>query len=43
LDFFSRGGTKKAGIIERVLEGDPQFPASRVNPSAGELRWIIGE
>src|SRR5437762_13734560 len=40
---FLVDGTKKAGIIERVLEGDPQFPASRVNPSAGELRWIIGE
>jgi len=34
---------KKLGIIERVLEGDPQFPASRVNPSDGELTWIIGE
>ncbi len=40
---FLVDGEKKGGIIERVLEGDPQFPASRVNPSAGELTWIIGE
>jgi len=40
---FLVDGKKKAGIIERVLEGDPQFPASRVNPTAGKLTWIIGE
>ena len=40
---FLVGAAKSPGLIERVLEGDPQFPASRVNPTAGELTWIIGE
>src|SRR5438874_5907767 len=33
---------KKADIIERVLEGDLQLPASRVNPSTGNVTWMIG-
>jgi 6-phosphogluconolactonase len=40
---FLVGGTKNADLIERVLAGDPQFPASRVNPSDGDVTWIIGE
>jgi 6-phosphogluconolactonase len=40
---FLVGATKSPGLIERVWEGDPQLPASRVNPIAGELTWIIGE
>src|SRR6188472_1793618 len=32
---FLVGAAKNADLIERVLEGNPQFPASRVNPSAG--------
>ncbi len=28
---------------QRVIGGDRSFPASRVNPSAGDLSWIIGE
>jgi 6-phosphogluconolactonase len=40
---FLVNATKKASVIERILEGDPQFPASRVNPTAGELTWMIGE
>jgi 6-phosphogluconolactonase len=40
---FLVGAGKSAGLIERVIEGDPQFPASRVNPSAGDVTWIIGE
>jgi 6-phosphogluconolactonase len=39
---FLVGTAKNAGLIERVIEGDPQFPASRVNPSAGDVTWIIG-
>ena len=39
---FLVGAKKEARLIERVLGGDPQFPASRVNPSAGEVTWIIG-
>ena len=34
---------KNLQLIDRVLEGDRQFPAARVNPSAGEVTWIIGE
>jgi 6-phosphogluconolactonase len=39
---FLVGAAKNADLIGRVLEGDPQFPASRVKPSAGEVTWIIG-
>jgi 6-phosphogluconolactonase len=39
---FLVGAAKNADLIECVLEGDPQFPASRVNPSAGDVTWIIG-
>jgi 6-phosphogluconolactonase len=40
---FLVGAAKNASLIERVIEGDPQFPASRVNPNAGDVTWIIGE
>jgi 6-phosphogluconolactonase len=40
---FLVGAAKNADLIKRVLEGDPQFPASRINPSAGDVTWIIGE
>ena len=40
---FLVGAAKNASLIERVIEGDPQFPASRVNPCAGDVTWIIGE
>ncbi|PYJ22852.1 MAG: 6-phosphogluconolactonase, partial [Verrucomicrobia bacterium] len=39
---FLVDGKKKGGIIERVLEGDPQFPASRVMDYRGVARpsWL---
>jgi 6-phosphogluconolactonase len=40
---FLVSAAKNASLIERVIEGDQQFPASRVNPSAGHVTWIIGE
>lgn len=40
---FLVNAAKHADLIEHVLEGDPQFPASRVNPPAGKLTWIIGQ
>jgi 6-phosphogluconolactonase len=40
---FLVGASKSSELIKRVLEGDQQFPAARVNPSAGEVTWIIGE
>src|SRR6266513_108425 len=34
---------KNPALIEHVLQGDSQYPAARVNPSAGEVMWMIGE
>jgi 6-phosphogluconolactonase len=39
---FLVGAAKNTDLIDRVLEGDPQFPASRVSPSDGDVTWIIG-
>src|SRR5438093_3784724 len=39
---FLVGERKNAGLIQRVLKGDPQFPVSRVNPSTGNVTWMIG-
>jgi 6-phosphogluconolactonase len=41
--FFLVGAAKNPGLIQRVLEGDRQLPAARVDPSAGEVTWMIGE
>ncbi len=40
---FLVDATKHKNLIERVIDGDPRFPASRVNPFAGGLTWILGE
>jgi 6-phosphogluconolactonase len=40
---FLVGASKSPQLIERVLASDPQFPAARVQPSAGEVTWMIGE
>jgi 6-phosphogluconolactonase len=40
---FLVGAAKNPGLIERVLESDQQLPAARVDPSAGEVTWIIAE
>jgi 6-phosphogluconolactonase len=40
---FLVGASKSADLVKRVLEGDPQFPASRVNPADGDITWFIGE
>jgi len=39
---FLVGAAKNPGLIERVLEGDQKLPAVRVDPSAGEVTWMIG-
>jgi 6-phosphogluconolactonase len=31
----------KGELMDRVLSGDAQYPASRVNPTAGQLTWIV--
>ena len=40
---FLVSGEKNRDLLERVLEGDQQFPASRVAPANGGLTWIIGQ
>jgi 6-phosphogluconolactonase len=40
---FLADATKRKDLIERVIDGDPNFPASRVNSSAGGLTWILGQ
>ena len=37
---FLVNASKHAELIERVLSGDTQYPATRVQ--AAELTWIIG-
>ena len=40
---FLVGASKNTQLVESVLAGDRQFPAARVNPSAGGVTWMIGE
>lgn len=40
---FLVNAAKHAELIERVLKGDPQYPAARVNPTKGDIKWILGE
>jgi len=40
---FLVGATKSPELIGRVLDDDPQYPASRVTPTAGEVTWMITE
>ena len=40
---FLVGASKSPQLIERVLAGERQFPAARVNPIAGDVTWMIGE
>ena len=40
---FLVGASKSPQLIERVLAGDQQFPAARVNPMAGAVTWMIGD
>jgi 6-phosphogluconolactonase len=40
---FLVGASKNPALIERVLQRDSQYPAARVNPSAGDVTWMIGE
>ena len=39
---FLVNASKNAELIDQVIKGDPEFPASRVNPTAGTLTWIAG-
>src|SRR6266446_2558263 len=34
---------KKRDLIERILEDNANYPASRINPTNGHLTWFIGK
>jgi 6-phosphogluconolactonase len=40
---FLVNAKKQPELIERIINGDAQYPAARVNPSAGKLTWFLGE
>jgi 6-phosphogluconolactonase len=40
---FLVNATKNADLIDSVIKGDSNYPASRVNPTSGKLTWILGE
>lgn len=40
---FLVNASKNPELIDQVIKGDPKFPASRVNPTAGKLTWMLGE
>ena len=40
---FLVGASKNPDLIAHVLQGDQKFPAARINPSVGEVTWMIGE
>lgn len=40
---FLVNGAKHRDLIERVSQGDEQFPAGRVSAPNGTITWIIGE
>jgi 6-phosphogluconolactonase len=40
---FLVDAAKHVELIESVLKGDPKYPATRINPTAGDLTWILGE
>jgi 6-phosphogluconolactonase/glucosamine-6-phosphate isomerase/deaminase len=40
---FLVNASKHAELIERVLSGDPEFPAARVQPLSGDVTWILGQ
>jgi 6-phosphogluconolactonase len=40
---FLANANKNAALLEKVLAGDTQFPAARVEPADGNLTWILGD
>ncbi len=40
---FLVNGEKQRGLVERVLAGDPQYPAAQVQAAAGAVTWLIGQ
>jgi len=40
---FLANANKNAALLERVLEGDQEFPSARVAPTDGDLTWFLAE
>ena len=40
---FLVNAKKQPELIERVISGGTQYPAARVDPTSGNLTWILGE
>jgi len=40
---FLVDGKKQQNLIERVLDGDEQYPAARVKSAAGDVTWMIAQ
>jgi 6-phosphogluconolactonase len=40
---FLVNASKHAELIERVLGGDSKLPASRVQPTSGDVTWVLGQ
>jgi 6-phosphogluconolactonase len=40
---FLANANKNPALLEKILEGDQQYPAARVAPLNGDLTWIFGE
>jgi 6-phosphogluconolactonase len=40
---FLANANKNPALLEKILEGDQQFPSARVAPVDGDLTWILAE
>jgi 6-phosphogluconolactonase len=40
---FLANANKNPALLEKILEGDQQFPSARVAPVGGDLTWILAE
>jgi 6-phosphogluconolactonase len=40
---FLVSGAEKAGIVKEVLEGPKQYPAQLVQPTHGQLSWMLDQ
>ena len=40
---FLVNANKNPALLEKILDGDQQYPSARVAPANGDLTWILGE
>jgi 6-phosphogluconolactonase len=40
---FLVNANKNVALLEKVMQGDKQFPAAQVEPEDGALTWFLGE